>query len=458
MSRPAIPRETLLNECKKLYKEHGIQALSFGFQKRIGIYHKLYHVGLSQAALLSELGLDDEYAAYFAGTPLVHGGVTQQRWSWGVVKEKAKKIVEREGFLPPAGWFQTNGYGSLVFAVYSSGHTWEDLRKSFNSFKGSSFVQSRNGMRWRSHPEASLSNFLYARGIKHKRGESYPAEYAKTSKRRFGMYDLHLYANDKRWIDIEVWGDKPNGQNEKKYKATRSAKEKFNTSNPNFLGIHFKDCLSDASLTSILKRYIGIIKPFQFDLPTDKEIETSHWSNADELLEACREIAAQTEDGIFPTEEWLRKRGKHKGRTGPTYNTVSIYIKTWLGGVRNLRKLLGQSDASTITWTREKAISSWQEFYKKYGMTPGQCRGYVKRQSVSQEVLDSATRIATAVNKYAGGSVAVNNLLGIPTRAKANPKVTSQIHGRKKSITSANNIGSWHYDLLSYLPETHLIT
>jgi hypothetical protein len=53
-------------------------------------------------------------------------------------------------------------------------------------------------------------------------------------------------------------------------------------------------------------------------------------------------------DGKFPTEEWLRKRGRWADRPGEPYNTLSVYIKQWIGGVRKLRLLLDQEEASTI--------------------------------------------------------------------------------------------------------------
>ena len=124
------------------------------------------------------------------------------------------------GHLPPASWFQANGYGSLVGSVYYLGKTWEDLRQDLGDFHSSQFVESRNGLRWRSHPEASLSNFLHARGIPHRRGQRYPDEYALVTGRSYGMYDLHFdgLAGE---VDVEIWGDKPKGHGEADYAEKR---------------------------------------------------------------------------------------------------------------------------------------------------------------------------------------------------------------------------------------------
>lgn len=405
----------LLDFCRHLYAKDGIKALSYEeLSKQGALYYHLYQHGLNQKALIVRLDLQEQYSAYKATMPMMRRGRLAQRWTWAHIVKEAKAAKEKMGALPPAAWFQSNGHATLVASVYYLKHSWEDLRQELDDFEGSNFVESRNGLRWLSHPEAALSNFLYARGIKHKRGERYPDEYAQHSTAKYAFFDLHFLSRNEVWIDVEVWGDKPNGHAEAHYKIKREHKESFNEKNPNFLGIHFKDCFNEATLANILEPYIGIIKPFQFDKPTDHLIHSTHWSNADELLEYCRHLVATMPDGQFPTEEWLRKRGKWKNRPGETYNTLSIYIKTWLGGVRNLRKLLGQSQVSTIEWDKNSAIAAYQKFYDKHGLTPGQARQIGRKGGdISRELSADAARIDNAVLKYAGGAAAVNELLGI---------------------------------------------
>jgi hypothetical protein len=172
-----------------------------------------------------------------------------------------------------------------VYSVYSLGFTWADLRSALQDFTNSNFVESRNGLRWLSHAEASLSNFLYARGIEHRKGRKYADGYTEHSGHRYGIYNLRFLASDDRWMDVEVWGDKPLGL-EEECRAKRVLKEGFNQeNNPEFLGIGFRDCYEEKRLTDVLEPYIGRIEPFQFDKPTDRLIHTTHWSNADELLE-----------------------------------------------------------------------------------------------------------------------------------------------------------------------------
>ncbi len=362
-------REGLLAELRRLYELHGCKALSTPFLEKQRLYMRLWAAGLKQADYLAVLGLADEFAKWKFDNR-TYGGKLQQRWTWERAVEAARRAMEEHGELPAMDWFRKNRRTSLVNAVFRTGHTWEQLRETLGYFKKSTFRQSRNGMRWLSQPETSMSDFLHARGIQHKRGERYDSGYAKASGRSFGRYDLHFLAKDGRWVDVEIWGDLPDNLSGGKYARTRALKESWNADKPNFLGIQFQDCFLEDKLTKILEPYIGIIAPFNFDKPTDPYIETAHWSNVDELLESCRQIAAQQPDGIFPNEQWLRKRGKYAGRTGETYNSVAVRVQQRLKGTRNVRELLGQADANTNKWTPESVIKAWRDFHATHGVAP----------------------------------------------------------------------------------------
>jgi len=178
-----------------------------------------------------------------------------------------------------------------------------------------------------------------------------------------------------------------------------------------FLGIHYSDCYRDYALEYILKSYIGRIEPFIFDKPTDRVIHSTHWSNADELIEYCKEFVRIVPEGIFPTEGWLRKRGKWAGREGPAYNTLSIYIKKWIGGIRKLRNILNQPESNTISWSKDKAIYEYQKWYEKYNFTPTQAR--TRRRCLSSRERKKAQNIANAIRKYASTTEDINKQLGI---------------------------------------------
>jgi hypothetical protein len=390
-------RTKLLDEIRRLYDIHGLRALSTPFlEKRKGkLYPKLLAAGLGQSALLAELGLTKEYAEW-RDANRSYRGKPQQKWSWKVVIEKAKHIVESEGDLPTLEWCRLNGYSSLVSTVFNTGHTWEDLREAVGSFATSHFYMSRNGMRWRSRAEASLSNFLYARQIEHKRGERYPESYAEQSGRLYGRFDMHFRSANGTWIDVEVWGDPLNGLSGGRYMQTRSYKEKFQADNPNFLGIPYTDCLRDARLSEHLRPFIGDVLPTKFDTPQDRGIETSHWTDGLELLESCRQLAATMPGGVFPNEQWLRKRGKFSDRPGDAYHTMAVYVAKWLGGTRNVRKLLGQAEASTTAWTKESAIKAWRDFEAEHGLTPTQLPSRARKEKFPPEIVRRANAIRGA--------------------------------------------------------------
>lgn len=419
MGRPKTARFSLLTDeellayCRELYEAGGPAALSFRALKAAGVYFPLYQRGIRQADLLARLGIAETYDAHKSAQPLQRNGRTVQRWTWERVVSDAKQVAATQGALPPAAWFQQNGHQSLVQAVYYLDHSWEALRDAVGDFATSTFVESRNGMRWRSHPEASVSNFLYARGIEHRRGDRYPGSYADETGRAYGFYDLHILTSV-GWLDVEIWGDNPGGHGEAAYRAKREGKEVFNAANPQFLGIEFRDCYDESKLAAVLAPYIGTPPPHVFDRPTDRVIHSTHWSNADELLDHCRALAAEMPDGKFPTEEWLRKRGKWADRPGPAYNTLSIYIKTWIGGVRQLRDILGQADASTTKWDRTTALAAWGAFWNTHGVTPNQVRTAARDGApFNTTVLREAGRLASAITRYADGADAANAALGI---------------------------------------------
>jgi hypothetical protein len=247
-------------------------------------------------------------------------------------------------------------------------------------------------------------------------------------------------------------GDVPLGHEPVKYAQRRKAKEIFNQTNQRFVGIHHEACYDDAELTRLLKPFIGVIEPFQFDKPTDQVIPSTHWSNADELLDYCRKLASEMPDGIFPTEQWLRKRGKWANRPGPVYNTLAVYIRLWIGGVRILREILNQQHASTIQWNTESALREYKRFSDEYGKTPGQVLGMVSdgtaNESITENVVADASRIVSAVSKYVGGALEAQRRLGMkPSRRywDANSaRAAWQEFVSKHGITPTQAVAYWH--------------
>jgi hypothetical protein len=409
-----MSREAIIEHLRGMYLQRGPGLLTFAGLKKEGLYFHLYTKGIRHKELIAALGADEDYDAFKVQhfTKRLANGIGR-RWTWERVLTEARETKTKMGYLPSAQWFQRNQKGSLVNAVYDYGKTWETLRDAIGCFATSNFVQSRNGLRWDSHPEASLSNFLYARGIPHKRGEQYSKRISQVSKMKRAYYDLHFVDNNGCWIDVEIWGDKPHGHNEENYARTRRIKEKYHGPLRTFLGIGYKDCFDEAKLTAILEPFIGVIEPHVFDKPTDSVLYSTHWSNADELLAFCRKLAEAQPDKGFPSEDWLRKRGRQKNREGVPYNTLSVYIKTWIGGIRKLRAILGQSERSTLEWNRESAISRYREFFETHGITAGQACTTSRRKGLKSDDVCYAQNICHAVERCAGGTKALNDRLGI---------------------------------------------
>lgn len=396
--KPSRPdRASLMAEVKELYDQYGIEAISKPFLKKAGLYYRLTGAKVRQAEILEYLKVNDEYGK---DRGRMYRGRFVPRRTFEEIVEEVRTIAESKTELPTMDWFRINGHSGLISEIFRIGHSWEAVRSALGDFASSHFRNSRSGIRWRSHPEASFSDFLYARGIPHRRGKRYDVGYAEASGRHHGHYDVHFVIPGGREVDVEIWGDIPDKLSGGRYARTRAAKESWNADNPNFLGIHYLDCLSDARLTAILKPYIGVIEPFRFEKPQDPYIETSHWTDADELIETCRRLAAQQQDGILPNEQWLRKRGRYSDREGPAYNTLAIRINQWLGGTRRARELLGQAQHSTEDWTSEKAIAAWREFEEKHGVTPTQAGGRLHRDRLPPEVLRWGLAIRGACVRY----------------------------------------------------------
>jgi AP2 domain len=393
------PRLLLLNTARRLYDQFGPSALTTKSLNESGVSEgKLRRFGLSHAGLLTELGITEEYQRW-RGETATYAGRTTPRWNWERAVEVARELTELHGDLPTVQWCRLNGHSQLTNIVHRLGRDWEDLRLAIGQRATvmrdgkKRYYDSRSGIRWRSRPEACVSNFLYARGIEHRRGDRYPAEYDAKYGRLYGRYDIHFASRAGQEIDVEIWGDIPDAMSHGRYAKTREMKEEFNKGRDTFLGIHYLACQSDDRLESIFEPFIGRIAPFNFTKAQDTRIESAHWSDADEALEACRKLAASMLDGIFPNEQWLRKRGKYANRPGELYNTLAIYVQKHLGGTRNVRALLGQAEASTKKWTPESVAAAWRKFEAEHDLTPAQCKGAYRRSAANRETMLEGARI-----------------------------------------------------------------
>jgi hypothetical protein len=431
--------EGLLDAVRALYRSYGIEALATPFLEcqRFNLYQCLLAAGVGQAALLDRLGLTVEYAVW-KRAHRTYRGCTKPAWSWEAAVARARELVAAHGDLPTVEWCRRNGQSSLTNAVHNAGKVWEDLRVAVGLPPSRTFCQSSNGMRWMSQPEALLSDFLHSRGVEHKRGERYPTDYEEKSGRKWARYDLHFRGNDGAWIDVEVWGDSLSPMSGGRYAKTRALKEAWQRDRPNFLGISYKDCLSQERLAQILEPFIGPITEDATSKPYEGAIETSLYASKNELLAACRALAAQMPDGIFPADSWLRKRGKHADRPGPTYSSLAVYVTRWFGGSRAVRKLLGQEDASTKQWTPQTVIAAWRAFELKHGLTPSQCKGAKRSKIESRAIIVEGSKIYAAalwhdVLDEARGGRTARKVKWTPDYIAERWRAFVEVHGRSPS-------------------------
>lgn len=175
----------LLVAARELFQKHGLMALATDFLNKSGVSEgKLRRAGLSHDGLLAELGLREEYSRWRKAS-FTYAGKKKPRWTWERAIDVARELIAQEHDLPTAQWCRLNGYSQLTNTIHRHGKEWEDLREILGLAPATMkpgrarYYKSRNGMRWRSRPEACLSNFLHVRGIKHWRGERYPNDFAK---------------------------------------------------------------------------------------------------------------------------------------------------------------------------------------------------------------------------------------------------------------------------------------
>ena len=90
--------------------------------------------------------------------------------------------------------------------------------------------------------------------------------------------------------------------------------------------------------------------------------------------------------------------------------------------MRELRKLLGQAQVSTVKWDHETVLERWKAFRETYGMTPNAMRARSARGQgqYAPDAIREAGILASAVSKYGGGSAAADEATGFtPNRRKA---------------------------------------
>lgn len=394
-----------------LYKTHGIKALIYTWLLN-NSHKRLYNfiVGKCKMKIVDVaeyLGISNEWKEYLRKKP--------KYWCRERIDKTIKEIIKRFGYFPAAGFLREKGYGSFITAFYTNNMSVAMVEKKYNVTKDPKFW-SRNGICFLSLAEACFANFLYARGIKFKKGERYPEEYSNQTGRKYGIFDIHFEGQNgsfkDNWVDVEIWGENPNGHDKKNYANKRNQKINFNKKNKNFLGIEYRNCYNEDKLINILKPYIGVIKPFVFEKETDHKIKSTMWSLADSVIERCKYIMNHN-DNNMPGESWLRcrKGGKYEHRKREDWekkynlNSLCVHIKQ-VGGMRKIREILNCPQTSTL-WNKEKILQEIKDIYITYGRTPGSIQAdlyiTINQTEKETELMKRSARIIAAANHHFNG-------------------------------------------------------
>lgn len=376
-----IKKWCVLHFTRQLYRDQqvGLKALSYTWltdnyllrhYNRLVIVHK---IPLEEVA--KEWNILSEWKSQRKDYMCEGRGVTN--WSIEKMDEIALTLIQKHGHIPCYQWLRQNGYGSFSCWAYSNGYNSQSLQERFNYSK---CLTSRSGLLLLSQAEVSFSDFLYSRGIEHRRGRQYLESFCKQYGYTKCMYDFHFLGRidpfTKTEISIEIWGNLPQCMGGERYSIVRRAKENFHRQDVSFLGIEFTDCYNEDRLVQLLRPYIGIIKPYQFKSPHDRIVRPVQWSLADKVKEQC-EIILQKTEGVLPTEDWMRKRGKFKNRSEELWerdlpfnlHTLVKHIRT-IGGYRKTRQILSIQNQSSIKWTIELIHKVLLKIYREHQESP----------------------------------------------------------------------------------------
>ena len=369
--------------------------LEKGFEKH---YYKASNLGNNMETIAKSLKLHKEFKDVIAPKTVI-------KWTPEKIDETAKFLIDEHGFIPLQAWLQQNGYSGFVNAVtrHQSG-----LNAVRQIYYNTAFLKptSRDGRFWDSWSEVNLVNFFWARNITILKGRLYPAEYAETTGKAYGKFDMGFHglvgAYTGQLIDLEVWGDMF-GAAAGRYAETRRCKEAFNKDNPFFIGVHHKDTMKEAVLEKVLAPFIGIIHPQRFGQEYDSFFRPSIWSRVDEVMKISHEVCSKMPDGILPPASWFKKAKPHKDRAVadwelPTWRGFTANVSL-IGGFDKVRELLQQK---THYWTREKALKCFADCYEEHKTWPNQVIWQLKKgKSLTPAQKQKLNRLRTAV-KAAG--------------------------------------------------------
>lgn len=368
-----------INTFRKLYNEKGIQVFNVEWLEinNPSLYKTIRFCRIGLENLSKEFECHNEYTTYRQKR------ITESAGRFIRTKEnfdkEANEIYEKYNCFPAMSFLRQNGYEMFVSDLYTKNYTtFEELNKHFN-ISPDTALTARNGFIMDSQCEVCLVNFLFTRGIQMTKGRYYTNSYSQNTGHK-GIYDLHFISpiTDNE-INVEVWGGAHSKNRQNAYNEKRKDKEKSHINDNTFLGIEHDDCYNESKLISILKPYIGVIKPYIFENERDKTISCTKW-NLIAGIEKGANYIMENNNNIIPSVNWMKCIYKYKNRPREDWEitkhfNIILYSHNIdrFGGIVKVRQLMGvkfirrkYDDFHSI----EKITNFIKEIYNTYKKFP----------------------------------------------------------------------------------------
>ena len=366
-----------ISSVKELYGEQGDVVFSWNWLNDHGhsnVVRRCRGSRMSPDDLARACGVDPSpLAARRKANTLLKSGRIE--WTKSMVWQAIDEVIrEHSGSMPSWDWLRLNGSAPMLYAMQRFGISTAVVERERPGAYHHNRLTCRQGLKWDSYPETMLSNFFYGRGFDVQNGRGYPPDYAAFSGRSSGRYDMHITASEPPHLGerllIEIWGGGQKCDRED-YEEKRKLKETFHAGNPLFIGIDFMDCYVEDRLKARFAPFIGQSDVIRFAREVDRCVPSIHWTMADEVVDKCKILCENMEDGCLPALAWFAKTGKFKDRhvfpwEADLYRSSNTFgSQCTMVGLNNIRRILNQ-DTTCTQWTTQTAEECIRSFASRH--------------------------------------------------------------------------------------------
>ncbi len=409
--------ESCIENLRALHEQEGVKSLSNAWLEQNGhkaLYKRTLHLKRDMESVAKEFEVHQAWQQHQLSMRKANSRVANlaqgfvEPWTTDSVAGLVEEVVKKFGYIASETFLldQPGGerYRGLTNAINRHGGL-EYFKQRFNVIDQLR-LYSRDHQKWRSSSESALANFFISYGIKPRQGKKYPDAYSVQSGRHAGYYDMHIAVSRGAFsgqeLAIEVWGNgmSHHGGNAERYKETRVFKESFNADNPLFVGLEWTTCFNTKNLIEVFEKYIDTAAERVYVYATDRLIDPTKWSLADEIMVKVRNILTHIPNGLLPPPAWFKRKGKHADRQVGEWEDASwnSFIRdiSSIGGMEYILEHLGQSKYSHLheRKTESELISEIQELYKATGLSPNAIATTLssKQRSTEEDKLLKRTR------------------------------------------------------------------